>query len=53
MNNDYAVMRNKAVALAKRLKWAVEDVPLSFQVQELEDYINKAEQEVAARGLKR
>lgn len=52
MNNDYLVMRKKAIGLAKQLKWRVEDVPLPFQVMELEDYLNKAEAEVAKRGRK-
>ena len=50
MNNQYAVLRNKAIGLAKKLKRPVEDVPQVFQILELEQYVNDAEAEVARRA---
>lgn len=52
MNNQYAVQRNKALELAKKLKWPLDEVPLAIQINELEAYLNKALAEEARRAAK-
>lgn len=38
-----------AVALTKQLGWPLADVPQSFALSEVENYVHKAQEEVARR----
>ena len=38
-----------AIALAKQLNWPLREIPKPFQLSELDDYLNRARAELAAR----